>query len=688
MFSVIAIMTFTGLAGQEAPLSPAPLNDTLPASIKTDWRAERHLSGTYHVNTDNLRPVVSPVGEYDPIKYVMTLPGVSSGAEGSSAIFARGGNLGNNLITLDGVRIYGYSHLLGLASSIPSGAISSMDFCLGGFEGEQGGLTASHISLRTPDIISASGGEVSVSNSFVSAVASAPFAKEKASVLVSGRWSPFSLEYNLLKNSFDKDGRMPSLSLNVFDLFAKAAWRVSPADEVSLTGFYSGDDYSIGLPDADYMPDWKNITGHLAYRHTAGNTVIYVDASYNFFRNNMVHLANMNGKESRFQLQSRIEDQNYAVKATHSIFDGKLTLSEGIRYQRLMMSPGAARKSESAYLVSEDVPYSENVSHPSIASGFAEVKFSYESLDLMANVRLNHYKNNSVSRSNTYTSLDPEFSVRAKWLINDGFGIEATYDNRVQYDHTLEGSPLGWPLDLVVPSTKNLIPEHSIQYYGGLFTSFLGHRITAGGYWKTMENLVYYTDAAALFTSAAQGWNNFAQVGRGTSYGLELLYEGSLPQYRISWEASYTWSKSDRAFSNINSGSPFPAKFDRPHICNASVHWGDLTVSFTYQSGHNETVPAGQYAGYLPSGNRMLDYFDHPDNWRMPAYVRFDAGYSIGFHSSFKDGRQLDHHFTFGVFNLLNRHNASMLVYDQNEKSWYFVSLFPVMPNVRYSLKF
>ena len=127
-----------------------PVRDTLPAAVKTAVREkEESLPGTFRTDMKSLQgKVLSPVGENDPVKFAMTRPGVSGGAEGFSAFFARGGNLGNNLFTLDGVRIYGFSHLLGLTTSVPSEAVSSMTFCVGGFGGEQGGLTASRLPLR------------------------------------------------------------------------------------------------------------------------------------------------------------------------------------------------------------------------------------------------------------------------------------------------------------------------------------------------------------------------------------------------------------------------------------------------------------------------------------------------------------------------------------------------------------
>lgn len=97
--------------------------DTLRPALKVDNRGVQVETGAIKADINTVRQVVSPLGEGDAIKLIQTLPGVSTGAEGSSAIFVRGGNMGNNLMTLDGVPVYGISHLLGLTSAIP---------CIGG----------------------------------------------------------------------------------------------------------------------------------------------------------------------------------------------------------------------------------------------------------------------------------------------------------------------------------------------------------------------------------------------------------------------------------------------------------------------------------------------------------------------------------------------------------------------------
>ena len=93
---------------------------------------ERHDTLTAAIKTDSRR-VISPLGEGDPIRWAQGLPGVSTGADGTTAFYVRGGNMGNNLITLDGVPVYGYSHLLGLTTIIPQDVMSETSLLKGGF---------------------------------------------------------------------------------------------------------------------------------------------------------------------------------------------------------------------------------------------------------------------------------------------------------------------------------------------------------------------------------------------------------------------------------------------------------------------------------------------------------------------------------------------------------------------------
>lgn len=73
--------------------------DTIEASRVT--AVKRGLTGSRLVKPSEIRTLTTPLGDGSAIKLIQTLPGVATGAEGSSAIYVRGGNLGGN----DGILI-------------------------------------------------------------------------------------------------------------------------------------------------------------------------------------------------------------------------------------------------------------------------------------------------------------------------------------------------------------------------------------------------------------------------------------------------------------------------------------------------------------------------------------------------------------------------------------------------------
>lgn len=93
------------------------VKDTLAPSISWAYRYGLVQPGTRIVKPDEIIGMVTATGAPDVIKLIQTLPGVSTGGEGSSAYYVRGGNLGDNLITLDGVPLFGGTHLLGMTSA-------------------------------------------------------------------------------------------------------------------------------------------------------------------------------------------------------------------------------------------------------------------------------------------------------------------------------------------------------------------------------------------------------------------------------------------------------------------------------------------------------------------------------------------------------------------------------------------
>lgn len=672
------------------------VQDTLLAALVEADRIVKRDAGTRIVALPEIRAMVSVTGEADAIKYIQTLPGVSTGGEGSSAIYVRGGNIGSNLTTLDGVALYGGSHLLGLTSSYPADIMSSVDFRVGGFHGDESNITASHIDVRTEDgSFTKRSYRVSASTFILGGTVSMPLVRNKVSLLGSVRVSPLGPAFRAVQSA--AGGALDSLSQPravVYDAFAKVKWLVNDSHSLTLSALNSKDAYSYRYGgDSDEQMGWDNLI--VSLRHAGrlkGDWSVAEGAAYNRFTGRQGIIRDMNGTLNNLAIVSSVDELTADAMLSRTLGSGG-DLRLGVRERFAVFNPGTASTFKgTGPLQPLDSPRTDHVSHSSITTLHAQWDLSREKYALMASAKMNAYGADEHGVPEWDWLYTPEGSLMAKGNLTDWLSVEATVDWVAQYYHTLEGVPLGWSVDLLVPTSRTRPPEQALQYYAGMFASFGQHSVTLGAYDKKMLNLVYFLDASQLFSPAIAGWENNIKVGTGTSRGIEFLYEkdGDLLDIRVA----YTLSKTDRTFEDVNKGDTFPAKFDRRHILNATASYTlvdnqrrtiALTGLFTWQSGNCETVAAGEYPSLDIFGwaeTSTLEYFTSVNNYEMPPYIRLDLGCNFTF-----KGRHLQT-LNLGVYNVLNRHNPFSVIYDDRSREWRQVSLIPIMPSFSYRVTF
>lgn len=660
--------------------SQESIRDTITASLKEARRGVVAKTGRVWSDIETMRKVISPIGEGDAIKFIQTLPGISAGAEGSSAIYARGGNLGNNLMSLDGVTIYGISHLLGMTSVVSPEVIASMDFQIGGFDADRGNMLSSYINLssispRTDRFHS----NITINPFIMSASVTVPLAK-RTGIFFSGRTSPVGEEYKWFKNKIDSEKGIHNFGAGIYDFYAKISHSTAKGATVAASFFQSMDKYNInmGKNSDDWNMGWSNRIGNLKFTGPAsGRSGVEMNFSYNNFASDQSSSVIFNGSKNLLQMRSTIEELAENIKVFHGF--RKSVIQSGFQMKFSKFAPGASS-------------YSEKWNEQKLSAYTSTLWGQYEyraphSLYLKLALRANWFKTDTVK------FFEPEISVLAEYNVHPNIKLTATLDRMVQFHHTLEGMPLGWSLDLIVPSNPVMRPESAYQAYVGAMGDFGRHKMSAGGYYKAMDNLVYYTDASAIFSALKTLWMDKIEIGKGSSYGLEAVYEYS--DRKIDARAAYTLSKTDRTFASIYGGRSFPAKFDRRHILNSSVEWKikgegknseSLSSAFTVQSGHWESVKSYSYPSLTPDDEFLIPHYnDRPNNLRMPAYIRLDISYSKNWTSR---SSKFSYRFTAGIYNVLNRHNAFMLVYDDDADRWAQISLFPIMPNISFRVEF
>lgn len=640
--------------------------DSLHAAVKTDTRSVVRSINKLEGGANLLRGVVSPMGEGDPIRWSQGLPGVTTGADGSSAMYVHGGNMGNNLFSLDGVPVYGYSHILGLTTTVPSAVIESASLSKGGFEGRYGNFTAAHLNIVTRD--SATDrvhAEGTLNNFLAGASAEAPLG-HGMSLMASARISPIGLEYNAFKKLLPaRLAALQDFRAGVGDVYGKFNWTIDERSSLSASTLLSLDQYGFttGEGSRDAL-GWNNEMVIVQYHRILDRTEMDAQAYVNRYGSMQRQEKNYHGTDNTLSLSSSmLEAALSADFSPRHVFRWKLDYGFKTRYGLFTMGPVGTRSRKGVMLASSYVQATREIPEKLLLQVVARGNFYWNFADGLIHLR-------------------PDASLSIKWNLTKSLALEGAADYVHQYYHTLEGLPLGWSTDVIVPSGRTAPPEFALQGNLGFSLTLGRHSASLGGYYKRMGNLVYYKYAQTLFTDAFAGWEHSVDVGRGNSYGGEFLYEYSGRDLYL--RMAYTLSRTDReGFATLYDGGKFNARFDRRHVLNVQGRWKGFSLAMTLQSGHWENGAPITYQIHLPGLETHAEYYEGVNNFHMPTVFRLDLGYERTFHV-----KRAEHTVSLGVCNVTNHFNPFMLYYDAQSEGWKMLALLPILPNFSWRVAF
>jgi hypothetical protein len=267
------------------------------------------------------------------------------------------------------------------------------------------------------------------------------------------------------------------------------------------------------------------------------------------------------------------------------------------------------------------------------------------------------------------------------------------------------------PVDYWVPSTPVLHPEKAHQYSAGFAHTRSNVEFSINGYYKTMENLITFTEGVAYLSGSGSWQSKIDNGGKGVSYGVEFFAQkktGSL----TGW-LSYTWAKTFRQFEQQNFGERYPFKYDRHHSFNITGTYkinDRINVAATWVYGSGNPITLVLYHNYVVDNKdgmgdevNSTGQYEQIDGWqygsknsyRMRSYHRLDIG--VNFTKKKKWGERT---WNISIYNLYNRQNPYyydlMTPYEaegigdwhDTELRYYQQSLFPFIPSVSYSFMF
>lgn len=681
---------------------------SLSEVVVTEKRIENQISlSKISVPVKLLTDIPTIGGESDIMKSLAFFPGISTGQEGTSGLYIRGGTPDQNLILLDGIPVYNATHLGGFFSVFNPEAINNVDVYKGNFPARYGGRLSSVI-----DITMKEGNKEKFKGNFgVGLIASklaieGPIQKNKSSYIFTARSSYLGLVNSLRKKNAKED----FFNYWLYDLNFKTNFQVGKGK--LFFSAYSGRD--AGLIEGEYtsttsdggntrrISEYNKYESNIIWGNTTLSTRYVLPISQRSFAKFLVGFTKYKfnfSTEERMEKYSPVDTlisesdnknvsqvRDFIIQANFDFAinnENLLKYGAGLTLHRFLtntFSRSADLDLAKIYLSTEYYAYLED-----------EMKLG----NLTTNLGLRFSALNTEGEN--YYKAEPRLSLR--WKLSKTLQVSSSFSTTQQYIHLLSTNNFGIPNDIWVPATKDIAPQTAVQSsLGAVFSFPRDINLSIEGYYKTMRNLIDFRVGIESDFIETANWESFVETGgEGESYGSEFLLKKQ--SGKLTGFMAYTLSWNYRKFEHINQGLTYPFTYDRRHDFSIvgqyklSSKWS-VSANFVYQSGTALTLPIA----LIPTigGNSTEVVFGGRNTAHLPNYHRADIG--AEYRRTTKKSRLLI--WKFSIYNIYNRKNPSSIrlrgeaIFNENDQFLYNVnsveqsSLFSLIPAFSLEYKF
>lgn len=652
------------------------------------------------VNSNTIKKMPSLFGESDVLKSLQLIPGVLAGNDGSISLNIRGSGNEHNLYLLDDVPLYNPSHIYGFFSVFNSDIVKNVKLIKGGMNAEYGGRLGSVIDVRTID-----GNKNYIKHKVSIGLLSSKFAldgplnkSKKTTFMVSARRTYFDLysktlglnnflpiksnfffyDFNIkINHEFNKNNKLSAFFYKGIDnSFVNNTFKLSNnKNEISETNkqnVYWGNQ----LVSLRYIHNFTpKLSGKLQFASTTYNFGNDNNYSYNESRDT-VNISTFYSNQFLSEIIDNMANYSFEYKP-----NSKLYFKSGIGAIQHLFK----RTINSNTNTTNNNDYNENRSNSSLEiNAFTNVLFKVNSnLELNAGLYFSNFNLNSIS----YYLPQPRASIN--YLLNKKSVLHAAYQTTAQFLHLLTNSITGVPTDLWLPSTIKAPPEFANLYSLGYQVSEEKWGFNVEGFYKNMFNVLDYKEQAN-YLGTDNNWDDKIVVGTGESYGIEIMLEKKSKKTN-GW-ISYTLSKSERTFKEINQGKAMPFRFDRRHNLVLFINRDfsrklDAFLNWNLASGSRVTLP--EQIMYVRDANndlKMIYIYGDRNKYQLPLNHRLDIG--VNYKKYYKRFSSVLSIGVYNVYNHLNPFYVTPIVENNGKRVFQGVSLFPVLPSINYKALF
>jgi len=626
--------------------------------------------------------------EPDVLQTIQALPGVQSVDERVSNLNIRGGTHDQNLILWDGIKMYQSGHFFGLISAFNPYLTENVVVSKNGTSAIYGDGVSSVIDMQTTNTIGkefSGGAGLNMIN--LDAFGKIPLGK-KMELQLSARRSVTDLiitpTYDQYFKRIFQDTDLTNQGGNNFiskderfyfyDVTAKLLYNITKKDKLrfNFLNIYNKLDYQEESIINDVS---EQLNSNLTQRNLAAGIEYFRTWNSSFSTTVQVYLSNYDLDATNFDVFN-----NQRLIQENEVYDGGLKFHFNYNINNNLSMLGGYQFTEVGISNLEDVnnpPFRRFIKEViRTHSIFNEIKFSSNSnlTNARIGVRANYIEKFSK------TLFEPRMSFSQRFL--ESFRLEILGEFKSQTASQiidLQNDFLGVEKRRWVLSNNDNIPIiKSKQISTGIHFNKNNLIISAETYLKDVDGI----------TTRSQGFQNQYQfvnaVGSYRIKGVDFLINKHFNS--ISAWFSYSYSKNDYTFKDLNFGETFPNNVDITHALTFAGTYSfkdfKFAVGINWRSGKPYTEPDT----LNPTTNKLINY-NSPNSSNLEDYLRADISGTY----TFKIGDTSDALIGFSLWNILDKTNIVNTYYtidDSNIVTKVENQSLGITPNVSFRVRF
>lgn len=564
--------------------------------------------------------------EPDVLQIVQNLPGIISVDERISNINVRGGTNDQNLILYEGIRMYQTGHFFGLISAFNPYLSENITISKNGTSAKFGNAVSSTIAIKnSEDLDQKFNASLGANLLSVDGFAKIPLSKKIELQLAARRSFTDILVSKTYDAYFDRifrDSELNTTNNNTqlalderflfYDFNAKFLYNIDKSSKlrINVINTYNNLDYSQVYTTSDNnFQDTKSELSQLSFGTSVNYSKLLKDgtnlSAQVYYSNYDLDAKNNDITNNQFlEQENKVEDYGLRFDVS-KVLSPSLKINLGYQFNEVA------------------VTNSEDVTNPNFTSVTKEIIRAHAVFGEV--IRYSKSRNTYLrlgARINYFGKLqeliiEPRFAFNQK--ISDYFRLEILGEIKSQSITQvidLQQDFLGiekrrWQLanDTNIPLIK------SQQISAGLSYNQNNLLVSIESYYKNVSNITAQSQA---FQNQFQFTND---IGSYTVTGIDFLINKRVNDFS-TW-LSYTFSKNDYHFENLNNGSAFPNTLDLKHVANASLTYNldnfKVGIGINWHSGRPYSTPST----LQDNSNSVIEY-EQPNGSRLPDYFRTD----------------------------------------------------------------